>query len=233
VSALAHVFEQAGLATVGISIVRGQAEKSRPPRMLHCDFPLGRPLGKPGDAEFQHRVLAAAFDLLPRTNVPVLVDFPETITDEADAPLACTLPPRTDPSLAPALDEFLGLRAAWNRRVAATGGQTGVVRFGGPDHLVAPIRSLVAVADGAEWEQTGLTVADFGRASADIRAYYEEVALELVGHTPAARQSESWLYRSTEMGLLLRRAAAKLKAAQAPRDTWFRLVPTAQPPAPA
>jgi hypothetical protein len=64
--------------------------------MLHCDFPLGRPLGRPlgwplgrpHDADFQHEVLAAAFGLLERTDVPVLEDFPVTITDEADTPLS-------------------------------------------------------------------------------------------------------------------------------------------------
>ena len=114
-SALAHTLEAAGLATVGISLVRGQAERSRPPRMLHCDFPLGRPLGRPGDAAFQHRVLTAAFALLPRIDVPVLVDFDEAITDEADQPLACTLPPRHDPTLHPAVDEALGLRRSATR----------------------------------------------------------------------------------------------------------------------
>lgn len=228
-SALAHVFEQAGIATVGISSVRGQAERSRPPRMLHCNFPLGRPLGKPHDADYQHRVIAAAFALLERTDVPVLVDFPDIINDEADTPLSCLLPPRHDASLPAALDEFLGLRSAWNRRLAASGGHSGVVRFGGVDELPAIIRKLVRVADGEPWEQCELTVGDFGRAAADIRAFYEEVALELCEATPAARQSESWLYRSTEMGLLLRRAQGVLKAADAPRDTWFRLVPTGQP----
>jgi hypothetical protein len=230
VSALAHVFEQAGLATVGISIVRGQAERSRPPRMLHCNFPLGRPLGKPSDAEFQHEVLAAAFALLQRTDVPVIEDFPTTIVDEADVPLTCALPPRTNASLPAALDEFDGLRPAWNRRFAATG-ETSVVRFGGPDALRTVVSALVKIADGEPWDGCGLSAAQLGQAAADMRAYYDEVALELVSHTPAARQSESWLYRQTEMGLLLRRAQAALKAVDAPREAWFRLVPTGQPPA--
>ena len=46
---LSHVFEKAGLATVGISLVRGQAETVKPPRILNVNFPLGRPLGKPDD----------------------------------------------------------------------------------------------------------------------------------------------------------------------------------------
>jgi hypothetical protein len=230
VSALAHVFEQAGLATVGISLVRGQAERARPPRMLHCEFPLGRPLGRPDDAAFQHQVLSSAFGLLQRTDVPVLEDFPVTITDEADAPLSCALPPRHNAALDPALDEYDGLRPAWARRFAATG-LTSVVRFGGPDPLRTVIATLARIADGEPWSDAGLTAAQLGQAAADIRAFYEEVALELVGHTPAARQSESWLYRQTEMGLLLRRAQAALKAVDAPREAWFRLVPMGQPAA--
>lgn len=229
-SALAHVFEQAGLATVGISLVRGQAEKSRPPRMLHCNFPLGRPLGTPGDAQFQHRVLAAAFGLLERTDVPVLVDFPDTIEDESDAPLACSLPPRHDPTLPAAIDEILGLRPAWDRRRAATG-ESALSRVVQPDELPAAAQVLLDIANGADWQQSGLTPAEIGHVAVALRAYYEEVAIELAEHTPAARQSESWLYRQTEVGQVLRRAQAALKAADAPRAAWFPCVPTGQPPA--
>ncbi len=175
-SALAHVFESAGLATVGISCVRGQAERARPPRMLHCDFPLGRPLGRPGDAAFQHRVLAAAFALLPRTDVPVLVDFDEVISDEADEPLACPLPPRHDPALHPAVDEALGLRAAYERRRAMSGA-TNVVRLGGPDRIADLIDAFVRITDGASWDAVGLDAVQLGQAALDIRAYYEEAAL--------------------------------------------------------
>ena len=215
---------------MGISLVRGQAERSRPPRMLHCNFPLGRPLGVPGDAPFQRRVLQAAFALLERSDVPVLVDYPEVITDEADAPLACSLPPRSDPSMPAAVEELTGLRPAWERHRAATG-RTDVVRFGGPDGLAPLVETLLAIADGGDWQQCGLTDVQLGQAAVDLRAYYEEVALELADHTPAARQSESWLYRQTQVGAVLRRAQAALKAADAPRGAWFRLVPAGQPPA--
>ncbi len=66
---LAHILEAAGLATVGLSLVRGQAETVRAPRMLHCQFPLGRPLGRPNDPAFQHDVLRRALALLDRTDV--------------------------------------------------------------------------------------------------------------------------------------------------------------------
>ncbi|MFN0030271.1 MAG: hypothetical protein ACKV2O_24220 [Acidimicrobiales bacterium] len=229
-SALAHVFEQAGLATVGISLVRGQAERSRPPRMLHVNFPLGRPLGKPGDAVFQRRVLAAAFALLERSDVPVLVDFPDTIEDESEAPLACALPPRHDPSLPAAIDEIRGLRPAWDRRRAAAGvsALSGIVH---PDELAARAQIVLDIANGADWQECGLSAAQIGEIAVSLRAYYEEVAIELAAHTPAARQSESWLYRQTELGHVLRRAQAALKAADAPRAAWFPFVPIGQPPA--
>lgn len=63
--------------TTGIALVRENAEAMQPPRMLWVSFPLGRPLGKPGDAAFQKRVMLSALDLLQRKRGPVLENFPE------------------------------------------------------------------------------------------------------------------------------------------------------------
>ena len=63
--------------TTGISLVRENAQSMQPPRSLWVPFPLGRPLGKPNDKAFQHRVIAAALALLERTAGPVLEDYPE------------------------------------------------------------------------------------------------------------------------------------------------------------
>lgn len=224
--ALAHVFERAGLATVALSLVRGQAEDGRPPRALHCEFPLGRPLGRPRDPAFQHRVLDHAFELLARTDTPVLVDFPDVIEDGADEPLACQLPPRRDASLHPAVDEAIGLRPAYDR-AATHSGRTGVFRTGGPDGIRALLTELVAIVDGAPWEDSAIV--DLGAAAFDIRAYYEEAALGLSEHVPAARQAESWLYRTTASGRLLIDARDVLRAADAPRRVWGPFVPNGQP----
>ena len=62
--------------TTGISLVRENAESMRPPRSLWVSFPLGYPLGVPNDAQFQHRVIAAALNLLERGRGPVLEDYP-------------------------------------------------------------------------------------------------------------------------------------------------------------
>ena len=59
-SALAHYFEEEGLATTAIALVRHHAERIRPPRALWVPFELGRPLGAPDEPDFQKRVLRAA-----------------------------------------------------------------------------------------------------------------------------------------------------------------------------
>ena len=227
-SALAHVFEQAGIATVAISSIRAQAEAARAPRVLHCEFPLGRPLGRPDDPAFQHRVLAAAFALLPRTDTPVLVDFPDVIADAADAPLACVIPLRDDPTLHRAVAEVLGLRAAFERQRATTG-RTLCSRVGGPDEVRGFVESFIRISEGAPFDGAGLDVAHIGAAALDVRAYFEEAALAMTDHVPEARQAESWFYRLTETGRVLRRARAAIVAADGPRSAWFPLVPVGQP----
>ena len=175
-------------------------------------------------------MLGAAFALLERNDVPVLVDFEESIVDEADQPLACVLPPRHDASLHPAVDEALGLRAAYERQHRASG-VTNLGRLGGADRVPELISCFVAIVGGAAWDQVGLEAAELGEAALDIRAYYEEAALALVDHVPAARQAESWFYRSTTTGGILRSAQHIIREADAPRPAWFALVPTGQPPA--
>ena len=88
--ALSHYLEREGIQTTGISLVRENAVHMRPPRSLWVSFPLGRPLGKPNDAAFQHGVIAAALELLARPSGPVLADYPydAPAADASSAP-AC------------------------------------------------------------------------------------------------------------------------------------------------
>lgn len=224
---LSHVLEAAGLATVGISLVRGQAETVRAPRMLHCQFPLGRPLGKPDDPAFQHDVLRRAFALLERTDVPVLVDHPDVIDDQTDEPLACTLPPRFDPAIPAAVDEVTGLRPAYDRQLQRSG-RTLVGRIGGADDIGDLVARFLRVADGAQLDEVGLGGPAAIAAAQDVRAYYEEAALALAEHTPAARQAESWFYTGTATGRLLASVRARLEADGVDRNLWYYLMPASQ-----
>jgi D-proline reductase (dithiol) PrdB len=90
VCALSYFLESQGIMTTGISLVRENTVSMQPPRALWVSFPLGRPLGKPGDAGFQHRVIQATLDLLNRESGPVLEDYPEDAPEVAvsDSP-AC------------------------------------------------------------------------------------------------------------------------------------------------
>jgi hypothetical protein len=68
--------EAEGIPTVSISLLKGVAERVRPPRTLWVPFPMGYPLGEPGRPEIQERVLLAALDLLARhSSEPILEDY--------------------------------------------------------------------------------------------------------------------------------------------------------------
>ena len=62
----------------------------------------------------------------------------------------------------------------------------------------------------------------------DIRAYYEEAALGLSDHVPAARASESWYYQKTKTGDLVRRYLKAVKDADPPFPGTFYVVPASQ-----
>ncbi len=69
------------MATIALGSVKNQIKNTAPPRGLWCDFPLGRPLGVPQNAEFQHQVLAAAFSLLDSKQT-VFKEYDIAIKDE-------------------------------------------------------------------------------------------------------------------------------------------------------
>ena len=225
---LAHVFEAAGLATVSLISVRDVAERMRPPRALYAEFPLGRPLGKPLDPDYQRGVLDAAFALLDAPAGPVLEDFPDVITSEVENAVACALPPRHDPSLPPAVDEARALRDAYDRAVEATG-RTSVGRVIDADGIPDALAAFARIVDGTEWMEAGLP--GFGIDTVhDIRAYYEELCPELAGGVPDAWASEHWFYDETEAGKLIQAARRAMRDQGAPQMLWFYMAPVVRDP---
>ncbi|MBT3530405.1 MAG: hypothetical protein HN477_05790 [Gammaproteobacteria bacterium] len=222
-STLAHVFEAAGLATVALGSVRKQIESTAPPRGLICNFPLGRPLGKPGDGEFQHRVLAHAFSLLDSSE-PVLDEFDDAIEDDSTEVLACPLPARSNENLHPAIDELRGLRPAYDRGISKYGNRAGTGRAIGVDELEAAIEALVRVSEGTPWKQAGIPGIP-SRVAQDIRGYYETAALGLSDHIPAAWAGTNWFFDETESGKLVLAARAVMRDAGEKRPIWFYMTP--------
>jgi hypothetical protein len=227
VCVLAHVFEAAGIATIVLSSIREMTVKVAPPRALHCEFPLGRPLGHPDNPTFQHDVLARAFALLQETSGPVLVDHPvviETISEQ----VACTLPPRYDATLPPAVDEARGLRHAYDRSVARRG-VTSVGRAVDANGIADAVAVLVAIADGADWTTSGIPGGNTTAMCHDIRTYYEEAALELVdGPPPGPRGLEDWFFEQTHTGRVVLDARRKIRDSGAKTPVWFYMTPASR-----
>lgn len=221
---LAHIFEAAGIATVVLSSVREVAQKVSPPRALHCEFPLGRPLGIPNDVEFQMDVLTRAFALLNEPSGPVLVDHPVVI--EADEqPASCSIPPRFDPSLPPCVDEARGLRKAYDRALERRG-VTFVGRAITPDEVPSALGVLHAIANGQDWTTAEIPGGNVMAVCHDIRTYYEEAALELInGPAPGGRAMENWFFDTTEAGATVLGARTAMREAGAKFHIWFYMTP--------
>jgi hypothetical protein len=67
--------EREGITTVSISLLREVVSVLKPPRALFVPFPMGFPLGAPNDTALQHRIIAAALELLERNDTPILAEF--------------------------------------------------------------------------------------------------------------------------------------------------------------
>jgi hypothetical protein len=223
VSTLAHVFEAQGLATIALGSMRAAIEQTAPPRGLFCDFPLGRPLGIPGDAEFQHEVLAAALGLLDATE-PIFAQYPISIEEDPSEAIACALPPRHDPGAHPAVDEARGLRNAYDRGAVKTGTRNGVGRVLSADDIPAAIEAFVRVAEGVPWKEAGIPGIP-SRVSQDIRGYYETAALALIDHAPSAWTGTRWFLDETEAGKTILAARTAMRDAGAKHALWFYMTP--------
>ena len=222
-STLAHVFEAAGLSTIVFASMIEVVEKMHPPRALYCEFPLGRPLGKPQDAVFQRDVLERGLALLD-AEAPTIVSHPEVI-EEDEEPMACAIPPRHDPDAPPAVDEARGLKAAYQRSVDARG-VTEVGRVLTPEQIPEALDVFHQWAEGASWKEVLLPGKNTVAVCHDIRSYYEEAGLQLVeGPPPGGRAAEAWFFERTEAGRTVMAARKALQEQEAPFPFWFYMAP--------
>ena len=188
--ALGHFLERQGIATTSISLVREHTEIVRPPRALWVTFELGRPMGIPGDAPFQRRVVKAALDLLERTDGPLIADYPEHVDEPADfSGWACpiNLSPASVDSLAAEVDRL----ATWHDRALAKQGRTTV----GVSGLERPAAGALVA------EALGGTLPDaqaLKEAIDDLRSYYLEAASAFPDPgSPATRKK--WFWEETKL----------------------------------
>ncbi len=221
---LAHVLEAGGLATVTLASMKPVAETVAPPRALHGEFPLGRPLGIPDDPAFQRDVLERAFALLSAESGPVLESHPVEIEATSDA-VACALPPSFDGDDSPAILEAKGIRKAYDRIVERRG-VTSVGRVMTADEIPAGLAVLESIAGGTSFKEAGLPGKNSIATCHDIRTYYEEAAVELIdGSISDGRAIESWFFDQTEAGKVVLAARQAMSDQGAPMPFWFYMAP--------
>jgi hypothetical protein len=204
------MLESRGLATVAIAAVRAQAENTRPPRALWTSSQLGRPLGEPGDAAFQRRVLLAALGLLERTDGPVILaefhDDPPGWTDQPAWVAPCVTMPGTMPDTPSAwadafAAELRSLTPAWERAQARFGRTTTGLSFLPPTEWPSFVARCLAgdlpLIDGHATTALGLRF-----LCDDIKAFYGEAG-QAEGPAPSSRQLDTWFWRATIGGALL------------------------------
>ena len=203
------MLEARAFSTVAIGLSRYQMEQVKPPRGLWTPFQLGRPLGEPGDAAFQNRVMMHALGLLERTDGPVILeDFPDDPpgwTDQVgwQPPIGPDEPSSADPAALG--QQFAGelakLRPAWEAAQIRYGRTT--VGLAGQDPVAWPAFATAFLQGErpvvAPHITGGLSLRYLGD---DIRAMSYEAA-QAVGPAPASRQIDAWFWRSTIAGALL------------------------------
>jgi hypothetical protein len=226
VSALGHYLEEEGIATVAISLIRPQTEKTRPPRALWVPFQLGRPFGPPADPAFQRRVVIGALRLLERSAGPVIIeDFPNDDPREKPdpswrPPSLPEVPAETTPAaLASRLPAEILLLEDLHHRWITKHGRTAVGLSG------LSMRDLGGYIgewlDGREPPSLNdgfspLLLLRF--AADDLKAYCLEAGAAEAGK-PSSRQLYDWFWRATAAGAALIALREALLAGDDPRTT--------------
>jgi hypothetical protein len=207
VSALAHYLEEEGIATVAVSLIRPQTEKTKPPRALWVPFELGRPFGPPNDPAFQKRVILRALRLLEGESGPLVIeDFPED--DPRAQPDPAWHPPfvpaavarESAEALAAGLEPEIGrLQDAHQRRIA----QHGWTTVGLSGLSIADCGRLIA--DWLRGKSPPSRRAEFSAplmlrfAVDDVKAYYLEAGAAGAAK-PSSRQLGDWFWNETAAG---------------------------------
>ena len=73
VALVQRALDRQGLATVSLSILEQVTEQVIPSRVLLLPYPLGYPLGIPGDRQLQRDIVETALSLCGRSDLPLLV----------------------------------------------------------------------------------------------------------------------------------------------------------------
>jgi len=216
VCGLAHYFEDEGIATTLIALVREHAETMRAPRALWVPFELGRPFGSPGEPAFQRRVVADALALLTSTEGPVvLADFPEDAPGpkaEDDTGWVCPVsfppPPGDDTGPVASLLHEIDTLAPWYQLSMDRRGRS-LVGVSGKTVKEAA-RFAASYQDEIPTDENGRALSQpFKDAFTDVMAYYSEAGTAQPGRHSSG-DTQRWFWQDTAAGHLFLDLRAEL-----------------------
>lgn len=199
-----------------IALIPQHAERIKPPRTLIVPFELGRPLGVPDDAAFQHRVLTVALNLFERTDGPVFEYYEEQAPareDETTEGWSCPVTfanKAADESVEQQVLSEIGLLQPWYDKGKDERGYTS---FGVSemtlDSIVSFLSSFVVHQNsnktiGDQSSPGKYSLADSLKyAAEDLKAFYNESATSQPGRVTAS-EVENWYWGETAAGRLVR-----------------------------
>ena len=228
--ALAHYLEETGIPTTQISLIYEHTDAIRPPRALWVPFELGRPLGVPGDAAFQRKVLLSVLTLLEAKEGPVLDVFPEEAPDtssektEGEDTWACPVsfapPPAEETGLEMKIQalkhEVTELRP-WYDIGLEKRGRTAMADFDPETAAEVLCDYLSGKAIGIPEREISPAVA-LRLAAQDLKSFYFEAVISRPGaKTPDSKAFANWYWTQTAAGEILKDIREKC-AAEEDRD---------------
>ncbi|MEC7835658.1 MAG: hypothetical protein VX692_00825 [Chloroflexota bacterium] len=183
------------------------AKKIKPPRILSVPFNFGNTLGEVNNPSYQHEILARTFDLLERSEGPVLEVF------ETDAVERVVLS-RAEAKRESITDkkelfaELLGLKTNYEKGLKANKGRTavglstiGIDLF--PDLMEFLQRYSTGELEDSTLRPSQFSIGHFVRYCVDdLKSYYLE---SRIATKPQATMNElyEWLWSDTSFGDLL------------------------------
>ncbi|MEM7404778.1 MAG: hypothetical protein AAF458_05760 [Pseudomonadota bacterium] len=233
--ALANYIERAGVATTSISLIREQSEAVKPPRALWVPFALGRPLGSAADADFQKRVMRAAFGLLETARAPAIEDFPAEAPEEASAdswvcPVSFPVPEAA--TITARLSAEVARLAPWSAETRAARGRTLFgVTGASVDDVGTLARALGSVADSGDVVNAPDVGIDWTfemplllrHMADDLRTFYHEaIAAQPGPAAPNHAALTTWIFAGTALGEALQAIARHLTADDSRKAKFVR-----------
>jgi D-proline reductase (dithiol) PrdB len=196
----------------------------RPPRALWVSFPLGRPLGIPGDADFQLDVLRATLGMLSTATKPTIEDYPTDAPSAGPETWACplTLEVEPDDSLGGQLLAEVGRLRPWAAETRRRRGRTLFGLSGAePDQVDDVATVLATIAESGNVTDQPDTDIEWAHPmpfllrhlADDLRSFYHEAIAAQPGDTPPNHEAlNGWIFGETVLGEVLLAIADHLTA---------------------